>query len=126
MTNNLTWKVKYFNCNVQRIEDYDILKSQYSKDFIKKLKKECATKKEFSKAVDREMMYRYWSRSEWELIIKLDENKHIWLYPWVGCITPEEACIDVTEDESFNWQGFIGTQYLHNNEAKIDVYTQLK
>ena len=33
----LSWKVKYFNCNAQKIEDYDILKGRY-KDIVKKLR----------------------------------------------------------------------------------------
>ena len=33
----LSWKVKIFDCNAQRIKDYDILKGHY-KDFVKDLK----------------------------------------------------------------------------------------
>ena len=66
----LSWKVKIFDCNAQRIKDYDILKGHY-KDFVKKLKKKCATKEEFSKAMDREMMWMFWARAEWELLLSL-------------------------------------------------------
>ena len=121
----LGWKVKYFNCNAQCIEDYDIFKGHY-KDFVKKLKKKCATKEEFSLAMDREMMLMFWARAEWELLIELDKNNHIWLIPWVGCRAPGNVRIDVTND-AFDWQGFIdSTQCLHNNRAKIDIYDQLK
>lgn len=37
--------VKYYNCNANKIEDYDVLKQRESE--IKKLKKKCATKKSF-------------------------------------------------------------------------------
>lgn len=121
----LSWKVKVFDCNAQRIKDYDILKGHY-KDFVKDLKKKCSNREEFSKAMDREMMWMFWSRCEWELIIELDENNHIWLNPWVGCREPESVRIDVTEDTGFDWRGFISTLYLHNNCDKIDVYSQLK
>jgi hypothetical protein len=120
-----SWKVKYFNCNAQRIEDYDMLKGRY-KDFIKKLKKKCVNKAEFSEAMDREMMYRFWSRAEWELVIELSDDNRIWLNPWVGCREPADIRIDVTDAEDFDWRGFINTQYLHNNCQKIDVYDQLK
>jgi hypothetical protein len=121
----LSWKVKVFDCNAQRIEDYDIFKGHY-KDFVKKLKKKCATKEEFSKAMGREMIYMFWSRCEWELIIELDKNNHIWLNPLVGCKELENVRIDVTNNEDFDWQSFLNTCHLHNNREKIDVYDQLK
>ena len=121
----LSWKVKVFDCNAQRIKDYDILKGHY-KDFVKKLKKKCATKEEFSEAMDREMMYMFWSRCEWELILELDENNHIWLNPWAGCREPENVRIDVTNNTDFDWRGFLNTCHLYNNREKIDVYNMLK
>ena len=122
----LSWKVKVFDCNVQKIKDYDILKGHY-KDFVKKLKKKCATKDEFSKALDREMMWMFWGRCEWELIIELDDDDLIWLIPWVGCREPEEASLEVGADNTFDWLGFLKTKNLNiNDQAKIDVYDQLK
>lgn len=121
----LSWKVKVFDCNAQQIKDYDILKGHY-KDFVKKLKKKCATKEEFSEAMDREMLHMFWSRCEWELVIELDDNDRIWLNPLVGCREPECVRIDVTDDNNFNWQGFINTLHLYNNCEKIDVYDMLK
>lgn len=121
----LSWKVKYFNCNAQRIEDYNILKWHY-KEFVKQLKKKCATKEEFSEAMDREMRWMFWARAEWELVIELTEDNRIWLNPWVGCGDPENVRVDVSDDTSFDWRGFINTLHLHNNCEKIDVYAVLK
>ncbi len=122
----LSWKVKVFDCNAQRIKDYDIFKGYY-KDFVKKLKKKCANKEEFSEAMDREMMHMFWSRCEWELIIELDEDDLIWLIPWVGCKEPEKTSIEVGADNTFDWLGFLKTVNLNgDNRAKIDVYDQLK
>ena len=122
----LSWKVKIFDCNAQKIKDYDILKGHY-KDFVKKLKKKCTTKEEFSEAMNREMMWMFWARAEWELILELDEDGHIWLEPWVGCREPEAVRIDITENTDFDWQGFSKKQIInYQNCAKIDVYDQLK
>lgn len=122
----LSWLVKNFDCNAQVIEDYDVLK--YREDEIKKLKKKCATKEEFAKALRSECLYHYWSRAEYELIIERTEDGRIWLLPWCGCIEPEKVKIDVTDDNKFDWKGFaeehIGKQ-IFGNEAKIDVYDQL-
>ena len=122
----LSWKVKVFDCNAQRIKDYDIFKGHY-KDFVKKLKKKCTNKEEFSEAMDREMMWMFWSRCEWELIIELDEDDLIWLIPWVGGREPEKISIEVGADNTFDWLGFLKTVNLNgDNRAKIDVYDQLK
>ena len=117
----MIWLVKNFNCNKQVIEDYDVLK--YREDQIKKLKKKCATKEEFAEKLRRELMSQYWSRAEYELIISVDKNNHIWLEPWCGCSNPEDVKIDVTDDQNFPWRCFaeehIGKQ-IYKNEAKID------
>ena len=125
--NPLTWKVKNYLINENKIWDYDVLK--YREDQIKKLKKQCATKEEFAEAMRREMLWQYWSRCEYEVIIEIDDNNRIWLKPWVGCADPESVKIDVTDDESFDWKGFaakyIGEQ-IYQNYAKIDVWNQLE
>lgn len=122
----LSWKVKNFNCNRQVIEDYDILRRR--EDFIKKLKKKCENKEEFAEALRHEMMYHFWSRAEWELIIEITEDNRVLLKPWVGCYDDEKATVDVTDDTTFDWMGFakhhIGKQ-RYKNEAKIDVYDQI-
>jgi len=125
--NNLTWIVTYYDCNARAIKSYDILK--YRQDFIKKIKKQASSKEEFAQKMHREMMYYYWSKCEWELIITIDENHRVWLYPWAGCSNPEEAKIDVTECTDFDWLSF-AEEYInkqtYNDKAKIDVFDQLQ
>lgn len=122
----LSWKVKNFCINKQVIEDYDVLK--YREDDIKKLKKKCATKEEFANKFRTEMLYRFWSRAEYEIVIKQTEDGRILLLPWCGCRDEEKATIDVTYDASFDWKGFaaehIGKQ-IFKNEAKVDIFDQL-
>ena len=118
--------VKNYNCNADRIENYDVLK--YQENLIKKLKKKCATKKEFSESLRSEFMWRFWSKSEWELIITKKEDGRIVLSPWCGCSNPDSVAIDVTNDESFDWSGFADEhikRQIFNNQAKIDVYDQI-
>jgi hypothetical protein len=123
----LSWLVTYHDCNADKIKYYDILK--YREDFIKKLKKKCATKEEFAEEMRHKMMYYYWSKSEWEIVVEIDDNNHIWLNPWVGSRHPEDARIDVTDRADFDWKNFavhhIGKRVC-KNEAKIDVFDQLE
>jgi hypothetical protein len=123
----LTWKVKNYLINSNKIWDYDVL--EYREDQIKKLKKKCITKEEFAEAMRREMLSQYWSRCEYEVIIEIDGDNRIWLKPLVGCRNPDEVKIDVTDDQSFDWCSFanehIGKQ-IYKNEAKIDIFDQLQ
>lgn len=123
----LTWNVKNYLVGTDKIWNYDVLK--YREDQIKKLKKKCVTKEEFAEAMRREMMWQYWSRAEYKVIIEIDDNNRIWLGPWVGCKDPESVKIDVTDDEDFDWKSFanehIGKQ-IYKNKAKIDIYDQLQ
>ena len=122
-----SWIVKIFDCNAQKIKDYDILK--YREDDIKKLKKKYTTKEEFAEALRRECMYRFWSKAEWELIIECIEDSRVILRPWCGCYNPDEVKIDVTDDTSFDWQGFAAEhirKQIVKNKAKIDAWDQIK
>lgn len=123
----LSWKVKNYSVNDNRLWDYDVLK--YREDLIKKLKKQCSTKEEFAEKMRREMMWQYWSRAEYEVIIEIDDDNRIWLKPWVGCRNPDEVKIDVTDDTSFDWRGFAKKhidRQIYKNKAKIDVWDQLE
>ena len=121
----LSWLVTYHDCNADKIKYYDILK--YRQDFIKKLKKKCATKEEFADKLHSEFLWAFWSKAEWEAIIELDENGRVWLSPWVGSRNNERT--DVTDRDDFDWKGFaaerIGKQ-IYKNKAKIDVFDQLE
>ena len=124
---SLSWLVTYYDCNADKIKYYNILK--YRESFIKQLKKKCATKEEFADKMCREMMWSYWSKAEWEMIIERDEHHRIWLLPWVGSRDPENVRVAVTDREDFDWCGFaekhIGSQ-IYKNKAKIDVFDQLE
>lgn len=122
----MTWFVKYFDCNKQAIVDYNILKHRESE--IKKMKKNSETKEIFAEKLRSEMMRRFWSKCEWELIIEITEDNHILLKPWVGFYDIEKIIVDVTDDKSFDWKGFAEThisKQRYKNRAKIDVYSQL-
>lgn len=119
--------VKEFDCNKQIISDWNILR--YREDDIKKLKKKCATRAEFSEELRKEFMWRFWSKAEHELIISRTEDGRILLTPWCGCRDKEGATIDVTDDYSqLDWGAFADhhiNKQIFKTEAKIDVYDQI-
>lgn len=119
-----SWTVTYYDCNRDTICKYDVL-SRYENE-IKTLKKKCSTKSEFADRIKRELMWRYWSKAEWEIIISLEQDDKIILYPWCGCRNPDKVKIDVTECKDFDWKAFAKEYVQHGNEAKIDVWDQIE
>jgi hypothetical protein len=122
----MSWLVKRYDINSNSIVDCNVLK--YFEKNIKQFKKQCNTKNAFADVVRRELMWRYWSKSEHELIVEIDSNRRVWLKPWSGCRDPEKVRIDVTEDQAFNWRSFAEaciSEQIFGTSAKIDIYDQL-
>ena len=119
----LSWRVLNFNFNANRIEDYDVLAHKI--EWIKKTKKKCKTKAEFAELLDREMMWQYWSKAEYELVLE-KFNKELWLKPWCGSRDVNAAKVDVSND-SF-WQEFSKSTHCRwwDDFAKLDIYDQLR
>lgn len=123
----LSWLVANYDINANKITYYDVLR--YREDNIKKLKKKCETKEEFSDGLRREMMYYYWSKCEAEILIKRTDDNRIILSSWI-CSNPEDIEIDVTDRTDFDWIGFADKHikekgYRNQNVAKIDIFDQL-
>lgn len=129
MESKLEWNVFYYDINRNKITTYNIFRHGRFNKYVEEAFEISKTKEEFAKILRRELMYYFWSKAEWELVIKLDEDNHIFLIPWCGCRNPEEVKIDVTNDTSFDWSGFAKKnieRQIYKNEAKIDVYDQIE
>ena len=120
----MEWYVTYQDFNSQKFKRVNILK--YYEDFIKKLKKKVNSYEEFAEGLRREMAYRFWSKCEWEVVLKR-ENGRLYMLPW----PPHEndVGVDVTDDLFFDWNRFfdkIIENRVSKTECKIDVYDQLR
>lgn len=124
----MEWYVYIYDINKNEIKKFNVFNHWKSEEDTKKNLKKYKNKEEFSEQLRKDVMYYFWSKSEYELIITLTEDGRVLLSPWCGCRNPEEATIDVTDDSSFDWRGFaekhIALQ-IFKNEAKIDIYEQL-
>jgi hypothetical protein len=120
----MEWYVTYQDFNSQKFKRINILK--YYEDFIKKLKKKVNSYEEFAKELRSEMMSRYWSRCEYEVVLK-KENGRLYMLSWPP--RENEVGVDITEDRLFDWNGFFD-KVIENRvskaECKIDVYDQLR
>lgn len=94
-TAHMEWMVYYFDMNRQKMATYNALTCE--KD-IKKLLKKCDTKSEFAEELRKEMMYQYWSKAEWEIVIS----------PWCGGTAEESAeKIDIYSQLKLNWDKLV-------------------
>lgn len=91
----MEWNVYYFDINAQEMKSYNALACE---KVIKALLKKSKTKEEFSEALRKEMMWRYWSKAEWEIIIA----------PWCGG-DPEKTAqkIDIYDQLRLNWDHLV-------------------
>ena len=96
----MVWNVYVENFNRKCIEPYNILNhSSFSADIEKAYKKHKDDFDAFSEAVKRSLMYYYWSKAEWEII----------LGPWCGAKSGKdmEIKVDVYDQVMLNWETFI-------------------
>ena len=124
----MQWFVYNFNINAQKIEVYNVFKHWSFRECAKSAIRKFKTKEEFAKRLKVELMYYFWSKCEWELVVEITADNRIFINPWVGCREPEKVRIDVTEDIGFDWRGFAEKhtrRQIHGNQAKIDVYDQV-
>ena len=124
-----SWITLLHDFNADAVRPYDVLARR--EDFIKKLKKKCTTKEEFAEALDREFMYQYWSRCEYEMILYV-ENDRVYLEPWVGDF--REGRVDITDGTTLDWPAFANKllespwtdKETGRKYVKFDTYDQIK
>lgn len=109
----MEWNVYYFDINKKKIEVFNIFDHCSFLKWIKKDLKNIKDKDEFAKALKSNLMYYYWAKAEWEVIIA----------PWVG--GDRDKCaekIDVYDQVMLNWDTFVDyvwcnkKELLENNE----------
>ena len=101
-TKTLEWNVVYFNQNKKDFEIYNVL-SSYFVDEIKKRTKKIEDKNDFAEEVKIMCMGYFWSKFEWEIILK----------EWTAGDNPKQKKIDVYDQLKLNWDRFI--DYLWDN-----------
>ena len=102
------WNVYYYNYNSRKVETHNVFNHwrfiEYSAKAIKKYKDD---KKSLEEQIRRELMYYYWSKYEWEVIVA----------PFTS--TPkeeEEKKLDVYEQVMLNWNIFFEYFWEHRKE----------
>lgn len=103
----LEWNVFYHNFNLKKIEKYNIFDhASFRRDVLEYLKTHKDNIKDFETAVKSSLMYFFWAKAEWEILI----------CPWVGGDREKEAKkIDVYEQVMNNWKPFVDYLWQKRN-----------
>ena len=106
----LEWKVYFFDVNKKEFVAYNIFNHFKFCDYlykakIKYLKKDNFRFEDFITEIEKDLMYCFWSKAEYELMLKGLPFGNI------------EEKIDIYQQVKTNWQAF--TEYLYNNYKLI-------
>lgn len=121
----MEWFVYNYNINKHEIEAFNIFKHGSFVKYFNIHLNAMSDKEQFANVIKEELRYYFWSKSEYELIVRLTDDNRVFLLPWCGSRDPENEKVEVTDD---NWRDFAKlhiTRQQHINEAKIDIYNQV-
>lgn len=128
----LSWNVFFEDFNSKQIVNRDIFKGGKLEEFCVNLKKSTLTKQQFAEELRKELMYHYWARSEYEIVLTswppyiktedvyelvrdIQEQKEQYnTTPVRVCVNPTVARkVDIYEQIQMNWDVFV--DYVYNN-----------
>lgn len=111
----LEWNVYVSNFNGKRIETDNVFEhGGFIKDCQEAYKKYKDDKDAFLEKVRRSLMYYYWSKTEWEIIIS----------HWPPRENAQDMKIDVFDQVMLNWPIF--SEYVWNNRDEFKVRRKRK
>lgn len=104
----MKWNVYIYNINQKKIEPFNIFDHWRFVEDVKKDIKKYKNKDEFADKLKSELMYFFWSKAEYEIIIA----------PWCGGDRGRDSIkIDVFDQVMMNWDVFV--DYVWKNRKEI-------
>lgn len=114
----LEWNVFVDNINANEIEVHNVFEHGRFMNDLVQIKKKCKEFIDFEKQVDKSLMYFYWSKSEWEIVVTS-------FPPYIN--KEELESLNKERDECMkNYGRFIRTYVNLEIGEKVDVYRQIK
>lgn len=104
---DITWNVFYHDNNGRKIDTFNIFEHGTFREYVKKAARKVQSKEDFAKQLHSELMYYFWSKCEWEVLIT----------PWVGGKGKEDRKVDVCWQVMNNWDAFL--EYVWANKKKL-------
>ena len=110
----MEWNVFYHDINKEEITTFNIFRhGSFSNDVQKSLKK-FKDKNEFAEQLKRDLMYYFWSKSEYEIIIS----------PWCGGRNTIDIKVDIYAQVMNNWEIFL--DYVWNSKKRRKKKEEVK
>jgi len=103
----MKWNVYIYDVNQQKMADFNIFDHGSFVEYVKKAIKKFKNKEVFANQLKSELMYYFWGKSEWEIIIS----------PWCGNKKQCDVKIDVFDQVMLNWDVFV--DYVWDNKSTI-------
>lgn len=122
----MIWNVYREHGNTRRIEIYNIFDHVSFRKDVEEAYATCKTKIEFGEQLRKSLMYYFWSKCEWEVIItdwpthinlrevdRLQDEKNDYYEKWghlphsLGVNLPIAEKIDVYDQVRLNWGAFV-------------------
>lgn len=104
----MKWYVFYYNINKKKVDTFNIFEHGSFIKYVQKAIEKYKVKDEFAKQLRSELMYYFWSKAEWEIIIS----------PWVGGDREKDSVkIDVYDQVMLHWDVF--ADYVWNNREEL-------
>ena len=105
----LVWNVYVGNFNSGLIESHNVFDHwRFLEDCRKNAKKNGGDKDAFAEQLRRDLMYYYWSKCEWEIIID----------HWPHCDRFRDEKVDVYDQVRLNWDKFVDYVWQNIGELK--------
>lgn len=101
---DLKWNVYYHSINSKEIKTFNIFNHDGFNQDVEKYLKKHKDKDEFADKLKSSLMYYFWSKAEWEIIIS----------PWCGGGNTEDIKVDVYEQVMNNWDIYV--DYVWNSK----------
>ena len=105
--NEIRWNVFYHNCNSRSIETFNVFEHGSFREYVKQAAKKYQSKEDFAKQLRSEVMYYFWSKCEWEVLVT----------PLVSPRESEKKKVDVCWQIMNNWDVFV--DYTWANRKKL-------
>ena len=102
----IEWYVYYHDSNAQKIIKWNVFNHGTFKNEVNKILQEKLNKEDFSEKLKREVMYYFWSKCEYEIILS----------PWTG--RADDIKIDIYDQIMMNWNSFVGYVWSLKNKDK--------
>ena len=103
---DLVWNVVYHDISTDKIKVFNIFKHGSFMEDLQKHYKKHKTKETFAEALRKSLMYYFWSKCEWEILIS----------PWCGSKKNEAIKADVYWQVMNNWDHFL--DYVWNAKRR--------